>query len=669
MRRSVNSRSLSGRHARGVRFAAAALVALASGCNQNLLVDPDVTAASLPDEADVAVGAHHDLLIAACEDSLTLADLLAPVVFSAIFVSWGRLDAAFYLPGALVQSATPTCRDKAFTVVEAGMDGPQFNLEPTSNPAAFRAQATTEGSTTFTAVIRVGDEDVTVSTALRAWTVDRIEFAPACTSDPQDGTRLAASWVPAGGLVSFLPRRFHGSLPLTGYGLPPPVEHPRLVPYAETTYTVAGDPGEFTLSAAVDPAYSHTLRVYDLAAFDAVALSRVSDELLLVGRETLIRPHATVGGATPCVWGFPRQVTIETPAVCGFPNRPDVATLPNVDDHAMEIAGLTPGTCRVRVDLPGTPLAATLELDVAPSFDEVAVPEPLGPNSWLTGMWAAGPDDLFLVGWRAPNSVVEGMILRLDAGEWRATVGVSGGSLRDVHGLAPSGPAWAVGAKGTAVRYDGRIWQPVPTGVTATLYGVWMKAADDVWAVGEQGTVLHWNGLAWTTVPSGTDALLRDVWAPPGGDPIVVGGGTVLRLASSGPEPVLPGDLDVFGFDAPHAVAGASADDVWIVDVDVPLAFDGGTWSVPALGLDPTAGFGVADAWPVGDGFAYVLVNDVEGTPHVAQFDGARAGLIPLTSDPTREAADQIEGHGTTVWARSAWHLYRYSHDPAIRFP
>jgi hypothetical protein len=122
----------------------------------------------------------------------------------------------------------------------------------------------------------------------------------------------------------------------------------------------------------------------------------------------------------------------------------------------------------------------------------------------------------------------------------------------------------------------------------------------------------------------------RAVWAPPGGDPIVVGGGTVLRLGPAGPEPVLPADPALLGLDAPAAIA---------------------------------------DAWPAGDGFAYVLLNDSEGTPHVAQYDGARAGVIPLTWDPTREAAAQIEGHGTTVWARSAWHLYRYTHDPAIRFP
>ena len=75
----------------GTRALAAALALLATtGCDKNLVPDPDVETAALPREADVAVGATHDILLVACEDTVTLADLFSSAVDGAIFVGFGR---------------------------------------------------------------------------------------------------------------------------------------------------------------------------------------------------------------------------------------------------------------------------------------------------------------------------------------------------------------------------------------------------------------------------------------------------------------------------------------------------------------------------------------------------------------------------------------------------
>lgn len=95
--------------------------------------------------------------------------------------------------------------------------------------------------------------------------------------------------------------------------------------------------------------------------------------------------------------------------------------------------------------------------------------------------------------------------------------------------------AWAVGAGGTVVHYDGNAWTTVATGDTATLYGVWASGPKDVWAVGAGGRILHYDGTTWAQVPSGVTADLNaiagragDIWAV-GDAPDSGGPGIVLR--------------------------------------------------------------------------------------------------------------------------------------------
>ncbi|MBI3184319.1 MAG: hypothetical protein HYZ28_19470 [Myxococcales bacterium] len=60
---------------------------------------------------------------------------------------------------------------------------------------------------------------------------------------------------------------------------------------------------------------------------------------------------------------------------------------------------------------------------------------------------------------------------------------------------ASSAEAWAVGAEGTILRWNGNGWAPFLSAADSalTLYGVWGSGPSDVWAVGQGGTVLRFR--------------------------------------------------------------------------------------------------------------------------------------------------------------------------------
>ena len=55
------------------------------------------------------------------------------------------------------------------------------------------------------------------------------------------------------------------------------------------------------------------------------------------------------------------------------------------------------------------------------------------------------------------------------------------------------------------------------------LLGVHGRSPNEVYAVGERGTIIRFNGSAWSTEVSGVDTDLQDVWASPTGEVYAVG--------------------------------------------------------------------------------------------------------------------------------------------------
>jgi hypothetical protein len=69
----------------------------------------------------------------------------------------------------------------------------------------------------------------------------------------------------------------------------------------------------------------------------------------------------------------------------------------------------------------------------------------------------------------------------------------------------------AVGADGTAIRWDGTNWNTMIVPTEATLYSFSIVSLTDVWIVGENGTIIRWNGLAYNIEPSPTNLALYSV--------------------------------------------------------------------------------------------------------------------------------------------------------------
>ena len=148
-------------------------------------------------------------------------------------------------------------------------------------------------------------------------------------------------------------------------------------------------------------------------------------------------------------------------------------------------------------------------------------------TSDLHGVWSEdiGDGDVWAVG-------TNGGLFRLtSATGWVAhDAGVGSATFNAVWG-ATAKDLWVVGENGLIVHGDGATWSPVPSGVTASLYGVTGTSSTSVWAVGASGTLLFWNGSTWTPQNSGTNVDLLSVWVASGGVWAAGKQGVVIHLA------------------------------------------------------------------------------------------------------------------------------------------
>jgi hypothetical protein len=121
-------------------------------------------------------------------------------------------------------------------------------------------------------------------------------------------------------------------------------------------------------------------------------------------------------------------------------------------------------------------------------------------------------NDVFAVGLEAYAVGEGGVILRRDSATsaWTEMESGTDADLNSVTGFSLDN-AWAVGADGTALRYDGSRWQATATGVTVPLWSVFAPNATDVFAVGNNGVALRFRGGAWETMPTGVSNNLYSV--------------------------------------------------------------------------------------------------------------------------------------------------------------
>ena len=649
-------------HRRAAVSTLAAIVWVA-GCGENLLPDPESRAVALPVEADMAAGSTHDVLVVACQDRVTLGDVLAPAVFTAIFVALGRLDAILYLPDAQAAAFIPSCDPVDYAVSEARVDGAGLVLETTANPSAFNVQASDEGEGTFRALVTIDGEHLEVASTLRAWTPNRIEFAPACEAD--EALPILDGWVPAGGTVAFTHRLLRDDRELAGYGLAA-AAHPRIeitpAGRGSAAVTIAAETGPFTVTSPFDPDFALDLTAYDVSAYDAFSLTRESDEVFFVGEVTALRIDASIGGSAPCLSGFPREVVIETPEICGFDGRPDLDATMLLRNGVVGIVALAPGRCDVRATLPGTAFTETAQIPVFETFEPLGLGTELDLSQEVLDVAAVGSDDVVIVGWDEEGAGrLDGLVLRRTGGSWAAPAMLRGSStLRAAGGT--SDEIVAVGNDGRVVRLRGTEWTMEETGIDEELVEVWVFAANDVYAAGDEGTLVHWDGTSWSVVPLGVTGRPATMWGAPDGD-LYVGfaEGSIVRWDGSAANDFsLPGVMPLTSLASIH---GFSATDLYVTTFNRVFHF-GGTATATTT-LDHDAGDSAIDGVPASDGTVYVLRR--RGTrAFVDRVTEARVVSLPLGGFGAPVALD-VEGD--TVWALTEDGLHRYVHDPSVAFP
>jgi hypothetical protein len=71
--------------------------------------------------------------------------------------------------------------------------------------------------------------------------------------------------------------------------------------------------------------------------------------------------------------------------------------------------------------------------------------------------------------------------------------------------------AWAVGAHGTTLHWNGLQWTKFASPSRSTLRDVWMLSDGRVWCVGDGGTILLFSGGKWSVVDAGVSADLNTI--------------------------------------------------------------------------------------------------------------------------------------------------------------
>jgi hypothetical protein len=177
--------------------------------------------------------------------------------------------------------------------------------------------------------------------------------------------------------------------------------------------------------------------------------------------------------------------------------------------------------------------------------------------------------------------------LHYDGRRWKDLAAGGADTFWWTHGTSAS-DTWIVGEHGRITHWDGVVFTEHAAITTATLYGVWAAATNDVWAVGgtpESGisqpndVVLHFDGTSWapSPLPRVFGRAFFKVWGTAAGNLYIVGeAGTIWHRTGSmwtleSEPPIARGNLTT--------VAGCSTHEVYAVGGRDVLRSDGTTWS------------------------------------------------------------------------------------------
>ncbi len=157
------------------------------------------------------------------------------------------------------------------------------------------------------------------------------------------------------------------------------------------------------------------------------------------------------------------------------------------------------------------------------------------------------------------------------------------------------------------------LWQPMDSGTTQFLNGVWGSGSHDVFAVGDAGTILHYDGASWRSMDSGTTQWLRGVWGSSSHDVFAVGGaGTILHYDGTSWRSMESGTTQYL-----FSGWGSSSTDVFAVGHDI-LHYDGMSWRR----MDTLPGLHPSGVWGSSGADVFVVGSAGIGSPKIAHYDG-----------------------------------------------
>jgi hypothetical protein len=244
-----------------------------------------------------------------------------------------------------------------------------------------------------------------------------------------------------------------------------------------------------------------------------------------------------------------------------------------------------------------------------------------GISTTLSGIWASGATDIFVVGggpyvWHGDGSSYSLMTqvtgvseLTVIWGTSKSNVYALGNPPAATYLYSYDGASWK---KSTLSNYTGYIffglWSGGPPELFAAgcvwnmktsalghtsfggtwsidkapgatcMYGVWGSSKTDVHAVGGSGTIMRYSGTSWSSVASPTTAHLYGVWGSGPSNIYAVGAqGTLLGFDGSSWRSLSSGTSEDL-----VSISGSGADDIYAVgDKGTLLHYDGKTKTCP----------------------------------------------------------------------------------------
>ena len=153
---------------------------------------------------------------------------------------------------------------------------------------------------------------------------------------------------------------------------------------------------------------------------------------------------------------------------------------------------------------------------------------------------------------------------------WTINHILPGTSLNGIWGSSNKN-VFVVGDEGAILRYNGKTWSQMVSGISTILYGIWGSSADNIYAVGENGFVLHFDGKDWSHLQGIVQETLRDTWGSSASNIYAIGrNGSILESFSSAADSGI----------ALNGIWGSSNSDIFVVgEHGTILHFDGNGWT------------------------------------------------------------------------------------------